>query len=245
MNSNSATVGGTDPGAGNVIAFNGESGVFFFAGTSDIRGNSIFNNSGNGVVVDVATTPILDNSIFGNGGLGIELSNGTGVSPNDPGDTDSGPNAPNGLQNFPVLLETLNSAVDATVFASLNSLPQTEFLIQFFANDAADATGHGEGQTFLGETIVRTNSAGNVSFSIDVPVLLTAEQQVTATATRLFDHDSDPNTPSVRHRNVRILPGDQRALPRSWNSARRSSAMCCWGRNSASGSTSRPEWMPA
>jgi len=193
----STTVGGTVPGAGNVIAFNGESGIFFFSGTSDIRGNTIFSNSRNGVVIQFAHSPIVGNSIFNNGGLGIELTNGSGVTPNDPGDVDGGPFVPNNLQNFPVLFETLNSAVDTTIFASLNSLPQTDYLIQFFVNAAADPSGHGEGQTSLGETIVHTNSAGNVSFSFDVPVLLSTDQQVTATATRLSDHDNDPNTPSI------------------------------------------------
>ena len=197
LSANPVAVGGTAAGARNVIGFNGGSGVYAFAGIADVRGNSIVANSRHGVVVHFATSPLLGNSIFGNGGLGIELSDGTGVTANDPGDADSGPNAPNGLQNFPVLLEALGTAADTTVFGSLNSLTQTDYLVQLFASDAADPTGHGEGQTFLGETTVRTNSAGNVSFSVDLPVLLTAEQQVTATATRLFDHDGDPNTPPI------------------------------------------------
>ena len=78
-----ATVGGTEAGAGNTIAFNGGAGVvdqlveFISSERNAIRGNSIHSN----------------------GGLGIDL-NGDGVTPNDPGDADSGPN---GLQNFPVL----------------------------------------------------------------------------------------------------------------------------------------------
>jgi hypothetical protein len=48
-------IGGTDDGAGNIIAFNGNDGVLIDTGT----GNAV-----------------LHNSIFGNGNLGIELLNG-------------------------------------------------------------------------------------------------------------------------------------------------------------------------
>ncbi len=159
-----------------------------------ITGNTIFANIEDGVAIFGSLNPTLGNSIFANGGLGIDLGN-NGVTANDTGDAD-GPHA-NGLQNFPVLLEVLSTAVDSTIFGSLNSLAQTDFLIQFFANDAADPTGHGEGQIFLGQSVVHTNSAGNVSFSADVPVLLTPGQQVTATATRFVDHDANPDTASV------------------------------------------------
>ena len=190
-------VGGTASGAGNVIAFNSPIGVRSHLSDMTIQGNSIFGNASHGVVVINSNgTPILGNAINGNGGLGIDLA-GDGVTANDPGDTDGGEFVANNLQNFPVLLEVLSTAVDSTIFGTLNSLPQTDFLIQFFASDSADPSGHGEGQVFLGETVVHTNSAGNVTFSADVPALLTPGQQVTATATRLADHDADPGTPSV------------------------------------------------
>jgi hypothetical protein len=197
--SSATTIGGTDPDAGNVISFSGESGISCFVGTADIRGNAIFSNNQHGVFINSATSPVLGNTIHDNGGLGIELGVGShaGVTPNDSGDADGGPFIPNNLQNFPELLETLSTAGDSTIFAFLDSLPQTEFLIQFFANDAADTSGHGEGQSLLGETIVRTDNDGDVSFTFDVPETLSPEQQVTATATRLSDHDNNPNTPSI------------------------------------------------
>ena len=130
---------------------------------------------------------------YGNGGLGIDLG-GDGVTANDTGDADSGPN---NLQNFPVLGEVVNTAVAATVFGSLNSTPRTKFLLQFFADTAADPSGHGEGRTFLGEAIVQTDSAGNVSFAAPLPAPIPADQMVTATATRLVDLDGDPATPQL------------------------------------------------
>lgn len=48
------TVGGTDPGAGNVIAFNGGRGVSALFGTGNaVRGNDIFNNGGLDLITDI------------------------------------------------------------------------------------------------------------------------------------------------------------------------------------------------
>ncbi len=68
-------VGGLLSGEGNVIAFNGARGVFVSGGT----GNAV-----------------LSNSIHSNSGLGIDIGD-AGITPNDDGDVDSGPN---NLQNF-------------------------------------------------------------------------------------------------------------------------------------------------
>ena len=71
-------IGGTGVGAGNVIAFSGGAGV---------------------VLLNANTTnnTIRGNSIFSNGGLGIDLNN-DGVTLNDTGDADLGPN---NLAEFP------------------------------------------------------------------------------------------------------------------------------------------------
>ncbi len=138
------SIGGTMTGAGNVIAFNLGDGIFVESGV----GNAI-----------------LGNSIFSNAGLGIDLAP-DGVTPNDTGDGDTGPN---NLQNFPVLTQATSLAGVTEVQGSLNSAANTAFTLQFFFSSACDPSGHGEGQTFLGSTPVTTDGAGNASFTASLP----------------------------------------------------------------------------
>ena len=63
---------------------------------------------------------------------------------------------------------------------TLNSLANAAFLIEFFANAACDASGNGEGQTFLGTLSVSTDANGNVTLPLFAAA---AGQIVTATAT--------------------------------------------------------------
>ena len=81
---------------------------------------------------------ILSNAIFANGGLGIDLG-ADGVTPNDAGDLDAGPN---NLQNFPVVTAaTIAAGGDTVLQWTLDSTPDTTFLIQVFVNDQVDPHG--------------------------------------------------------------------------------------------------------
>jgi len=169
-------VGGTVAGAGNVIAFNGSinrnsGGVGVLVGMGDsILGNSIFSNTG-------ANPPS-----NGDPGLGINLFGGTetsGVTANDPGDADTGPN---NLQNYPVLTSVSSGGGTTNITGTLNSAANTNYRVEFFANDAIDPSGHGEGQIFLKSMNVPTDASGNASFNVSVPQI-GANQRVTATAT--------------------------------------------------------------
>jgi hypothetical protein len=152
-------VGGEEPGAGNVIAYNLGNGV-------NIRDDSLQN-------------AILSNSIFSNGGLGIDL-NGDGVTSNDidPLDADTGGN---NLQNFPVIRSAVVSKGETALQGDLNSLPQTAIHLEFFSNDACHPSGNGEGQVFLGATDLTTDDGGKASFELTLPG--GASDFVTATAT--------------------------------------------------------------
>ncbi len=154
------TIGSTVAGAGNVIANNGGSGVDVLAGLADT---------------------ILGNAIFANGRLGIDL-NGDGITPNDPGDTDTGPN---NLQNFPVLLYANPSPASLSVRVTLDSLPSTDYRIEFFANSSADPTGFGEGETPIGTAVVTTDGSGHVSYDATLPGQYALGVPITATATVL------------------------------------------------------------
>jgi CSLREA domain-containing protein len=153
------TVGGTGAGAANTIAFN------------DNNGTAV-NNNGTG-------NSFLSNSIHSNGSLGVDLGV-NGVSPNDLGDPDTGPN---NLQNYPVLTEATAFVSSTSVTGSLNSTPDTNFTLQFFANTICDTSGFGEGETFLGSLPITTDVNGDMDFVASPSVGGTAGKYITATAT--------------------------------------------------------------
>ena len=70
---------------------------------------------------------------------------------NDAGDGDSGPN---NLQNFPAIGQALAAPASTTIAGTLNSTPNSTYTIEFFSSPAADPSGYGEGQTYLGSTAV-------------------------------------------------------------------------------------------
>jgi uncharacterized repeat protein (TIGR01451 family) len=160
-------VGGVLPGEANIIANNSGAGVMVM--------NSIPNTSGNS---------IRGNSIYGNGSLGIDLAvfvtGSRGINGNDAGDADIGAND---RQNYPLLASVLSSASSTVATGSLNSTPNTMFTVDFYSSVAADPTGFGEGQTYLGSSTVTTDLSGNATFAATLPVATPAGRFVTATAT--------------------------------------------------------------
>ena len=153
--------GGASPsGEGNLIAFNGISGIAITA-------------------TGPARVLISENSIFSNGQLGIDLAP-LGVTAND---TDTAAlSGPNGNQNFPVI--TAVGAGSVTITGTLDSVASTSFTLEFFSSASCETTGFGEGRTFLGSTTVTTNSSGNAAFNVTFAVTPSLGEVVTATATR-------------------------------------------------------------
>jgi CSLREA domain-containing protein len=160
-----STIGGTAPGEGNTIAYSCGQGIAF-------NGPDHW--------------PILGNSIYSNGGLGISLSGNGAPVPNDPGDADTGAND---LQNYPVITAASVDNGSATLAGTLNSTSATTFRIEFFSNVGCDASGFGEGRTFIGTTDVTTDIDGNASFGPSSFAVPAGETEITATAT-----DPDGNT---------------------------------------------------
>jgi uncharacterized repeat protein (TIGR01451 family)/CSLREA domain-containing protein len=159
VNAANKTVGGTPVGAGNVIAFNGSAGV--------------------AVASDATGSKIRGNSLFANGFLGIDLEP-AGVTPNDPGDGDVGAND---LQNFPDISVANPSLGGTYVAGALDSTPGSTFDLDVYSSPACDASGNGEGTTYLGTFQVTTDGSGDASFVHQLAGPSAVGNVVTATAT--------------------------------------------------------------
>ena len=169
-------IGGIMPGQGNIIANNLPYGAVAYSGTGNaIRGNSIYGN--------VAGNP--------GEGLGINLDL-NGVTPNDAGDADAGPND---LQNFPVLRSIFSDgkASGTTIISgTLNSLANAGYSIDFYTSGfTGDPSGYGEGEKYQGTIQVFTDGSGNASFSWIGTFGLDPGECVTATATDSLNNTSE------------------------------------------------------
>ncbi|WP_408950764.1 beta strand repeat-containing protein [Lysobacter sp. Hz 25] len=146
--------------------------------SNSITGNTVTGNGGDGVSIIGANAQnnfvAANINISGNGGLGIDLGT-SGVTANDAGDTDTGPN---GLQNFPVIAGINGNAVSFTLNTTANA---NGYRIDFYNNTGGlDPTGFGEGQAWLGSCIVTTFSA-TVPSSCTIAGVSAASLRMTAT----------------------------------------------------------------
>jgi hypothetical protein len=191
-------LGGSSSSARNLISGNGGYGIAIVGNSS--TGTRIEKNyigvatdtnampnqkSGVGVAAGVDTA-ILTNSIYANGWLGIDLAI-NGITPNDGGDPDGGPNR---LQNYPVLNYAYSASGNTTVSGSLNSHGSTAYTVQFFSSPSCNNgahPGYGQGHTYLGSKIVSTSLSGNVSFTASFNGLTDSGKAVTATATKMYN----------------------------------------------------------
>ena len=162
---------GTDP-TGKVALANTGSGIKLAAGASNNliggatngTGNQITNNGGAGIAVTDNTSlnnSLLSNSIYANGGLGIDLGE-DGVTENDAGDSDTGPNH---RLNYPLINSQgigSNGTQILTYDLSLD-VAAGSYRLEFFTNSAQDSSGHGEGQTYLGAKIITHPGTGAVT----------------------------------------------------------------------------------
>jgi hypothetical protein len=150
----------------------GDANMIGGSGRDGGKANVIAHNHGAGVsVVTGADDAILQDRIFDNDGLGIDLAGDGLVQANDAGDADTGPN---GLQNFPLITAVSTAAGVTTVdwdisdFAA-NAKASTE--LDFYASNACDASGNGEGETLVGSTVLPAGTAAGLgSTAMAVPV---------------------------------------------------------------------------
>jgi CSLREA domain-containing protein len=165
MNSSNNLIGGTSPGEGNRIAFNGGDGI---------------------TVLWSYRNTFLGNQIELNGGLGIDLD-GNGPTLNDIGDYDN--KGANGDQNYPLVLSAVPNGFTTLLSGRLDSSHAETFTLEFFDNSACDPSTYGEGAAPLTTISVTTDLQGSAPFSLTLPTSLPLNHFITATAT-----DSDGNT---------------------------------------------------
>lgn len=182
---------GTDVN-GNPSLGNGRFGVHIStSGQGPANDNRVENNviAGNGsvgvAIFDGVRNSISRNRIFSNGDLGIRLN--PGLTPNDPGDFDTGPNE---LMNFPVLEGAHATLGQLILKGTIDTQNPRDVVIEFFANPvptpAGDPSGHGEGAIFLGTA--RPNSQGRFNATLPHVALGTI---ISATATDAVGNTSE------------------------------------------------------
>ncbi|MDH3706531.1 MAG: right-handed parallel beta-helix repeat-containing protein, partial [Acidimicrobiia bacterium] len=158
---------------GNDIRGNGWQGIYASSGAADQvtiggtgagEGNTITQSGNIGVVLQVGTyggITVVGNSIHDNGSIGID-HNWDGVTANDVGDLDDGPN---GLLNHPVLTSALEVADTVSLDLDLD-VPAGDYRLEVFTNPGGtDPSGHGEGEVLAHATTITHAGLGVETFS--------------------------------------------------------------------------------
>jgi hypothetical protein len=183
-------IGGTNAGAGNVIAFSPGAGVLLLN-------------------ADTTNNTIRGNSIFTNGFLGINFSNAPAEA------NHSGFLAgPNNMQNYPVITNAFGYAASTIILGKFYSLANRSYFIDLYRNTAPDLSGYGEGQFYLGTISVTTDGSGNAAFACTNTSGNYSGQYVSATATDA-DGDTSEFDADVLATNA-PAPSAQFAAPYNW-----------------------------
>jgi len=164
------TIGGTAVGDGNVITASGQDGVLIVSnsGQPSSTGNTVVGNS------------IYGNSQLGTYWLGIDLT-----------DYPAKPVAGNNDEPSPNLTSASYQSGNLTITGSFQGTGSGTLLLDLYTSNNLDASGAGEGQTYLGRFTVN-NGSGTVSLgSIDVPGTFSLGQWITGTLTDSAGNTSD------------------------------------------------------
>ncbi|HJV08808.1 MAG TPA: right-handed parallel beta-helix repeat-containing protein, partial [Acidimicrobiales bacterium] len=175
LDSSGPQVGGDEPEAGNIIAFNLGDGVSVLAGTGN---------------------PVRLNSIHDNAELGIDLNDDGILNGNDPGDPDLGANL---TQNYPVLTSAAATGGVATITGVLDTQAGT-YAVDFYGNTPGDV----EGETYLGTVTVVVDAAPASFTAPNIPVS-SLQRLITATATEVDRLDTSEFSPPVLARFAPML----------------------------------------
>ena len=195
--SNNATI------TNNTISANGQAGITVSNSSSaNIQSNRIgtradgsgnLGNADNGVRIQgtSAGIQVRQNTMADNANPGIDL-NDDGVTANDSGDGDSGPN---GLQNYPLISSAnIVGGGNLNISGTLNSLPSASFTIDIYKNPVNEQ----QGRVYLGSTTASTNPSGNANWSANLSVSISAGEWVTVTATHSATNNTSEFSPTVQ-----------------------------------------------
>ncbi|MDX6557960.1 MAG: hypothetical protein QOF72_1009, partial [Blastocatellia bacterium] len=213
-------IGGTTAGAGNVISWNGNNGVL---------GNC---TNFSGVIYCAVGNQIRQNSIFSNNSIGIRLNaNGASVANNN--------------QASPVISFVITTGANTNAQGSLSSVANSQFTLEFFANDSCDtnAGGAGEGQNYIGSTQVTTDGAGNATFNIATLNPVPVGKIITATATQATNGTSRFSSCVIASLSTGTISGrtvDQNGAPLSGATVTLSGGQSATATTDAAGNYSFP-----
>lgn len=172
-------------GEGNVIAFNGGTGV-------RLPGTTIGAERLNFIA---------GNSMYDNAGLGIDLG-AAGMNPIDAGDLDNGAND---LINAPVLTNATTGGTQLTVDVTLSHQAgltglANDYDVHFYANDET-CPAQGEGELYLGAATLTVNPAtGTVTQTVNLSLGSAVPVNFTSIIATSSGHD--PLTPNTVFRNT-------------------------------------------
>jgi hypothetical protein len=164
-----ALIGGTTPGAGNIIAFNDGPGVWVFDGAANsIEGNSIYGNTGLGILLGSDT-------------------NGNPLSLPTPNDF-LGHTGANNYQDFPILNSATSSSTSTVISGTFSEAAEqgATLTLDFYASPSPDPTGYGQGQTYVGHVTVTTDANGYLESSPDGSAVITSPGTADASFTATF-----------------------------------------------------------
>ncbi|NKB24146.1 MAG: hypothetical protein GKR87_07185 [Kiritimatiellae bacterium] len=157
------------------------------------------------------------NSIYGNQGFEIDLG-GDGVTTNDLGDPDVGPNT---LQNYPFISSAISDGNSLTITGSLASAPFSSYLLQFFSVPEIGVSGEGEGKTFIGTFVPQQTDPlfGFVSFVVTNLLPVGVSNWVVVTASEVdgfFFKNTSEFSPPVQ---VTIADDNGDGIPNGYETA--------------------------
>lgn len=148
------------------IRIDGSMGNVLVGGPNPADKNVIANNSVGIYSVAATHNTFLGNEIYNNEQLGIAFGyyNANYPTQNDTNDVDTGPND---LLNYPIITQATASSGNTNIGYSLD-VPAGDYRIEFYSNTAADPTGYGEGETFIGYDEITSTGTGNQNFSTTI-----------------------------------------------------------------------------